>query len=67
MWLHSRRLLLFVVLALAACAAARRYACPMHPLIEGSEPGQCPKCGMALQPVEPRESAGPSGAGHHSH
>jgi len=25
------------------------YVCPMHPEIEQSEPGDCPKCGMALE------------------
>ena len=31
----------------------RMYTCPMHPEIRESEPGSCPKCGMALEPVEP--------------
>lgn len=26
------------------------YTCPMHPEIEQVGPGQCPKCGMALEP-----------------
>ena len=26
------------------------YTCPMHPEIEQPEPGNCPKCGMALEP-----------------
>ena len=26
------------------------YTCPMHPEIIRSEPGTCPKCGMALEP-----------------
>ena len=26
------------------------YVCPMHPEIIRSEPGSCPKCGMALEP-----------------
>ncbi len=26
------------------------YTCPMHPEIEQSGPGSCPKCGMALEP-----------------
>lgn len=29
------------------------YTCPMHPEIRESEPGACPKCGMALEPAEP--------------
>jgi len=27
------------------------YTCPMHPAIRQSEPGACPKCGMALERV----------------
>ena len=26
------------------------YTCPMHPEIIRSEPGNCPICGMALEP-----------------
>lgn len=26
------------------------YSCPMHPEIEQDHPGDCPKCGMALEP-----------------
>lgn len=26
------------------------YTCPMHPEVARSEPGKCPKCGMALKP-----------------
>ena len=25
------------------------YTCPMHPEVERSEPGKCPKCGMNLE------------------
>ncbi|HYY08622.1 MAG TPA: permease [Actinomycetota bacterium] len=32
------------------------YGCPMHPEVRSSEPGTCPKCGMALVPVD-RSSA----------
>lgn len=28
------------------------YSCPMHPEVHRSEPGSCPKCGMALEPRE---------------
>src|SRR5262245_50510343 len=28
------------------------YTCPMHPEIRQVGPGTCPKCGMALEPVE---------------
>jgi Heavy metal binding domain len=27
------------------------YACPMHPTIKYDHPGDCPICGMKLQPV----------------
>jgi Cu+-exporting ATPase len=33
-------------------AAASDYTCPMHPEVEQQEPGDCPKCGMALEPKE---------------
>ena len=29
------------------------WTCPMHPQIRRQAPGQCPICGMALEPVEP--------------
>jgi Cu+-exporting ATPase len=29
------------------------YTCPMHPEIRQDHPGNCPKCGMALEPVLP--------------
>jgi Cu+-exporting ATPase len=29
------------------------YTCPMHPEIREAHPGACPKCGMALEPVDP--------------
>ena len=32
------------------------YVCPMHPEVEQSEPGRCPKCGMALVPKGSMES-----------
>lgn len=30
---------------------ASEYFCPMHPDVRSPQPGQCPKCGMALQPA----------------
>src|SRR5262245_25402130 len=27
------------------------YTCPMHPEVRHYEPGSCPRCGMALEPV----------------
>lgn len=40
----------------ASAPAAAQYTCPMHPEVISNEPGECPKCGMALEPVAP---AGP--------
>lgn len=29
------------------------WTCPMHPQIQQDHPGNCPLCGMALEPTEP--------------
>ena len=34
------------------------YTCPMHPEIRQRGPGDCPKCGMALEPLEPSAEEG---------
>lgn len=39
--------------ALPEAAEGSTWTCPMHPQIRRDEPGQCPICGMALEPVEP--------------
>jgi P-type Cu+ transporter len=36
-----------------AAAAGTIYTCPMHPEIRQDHPGNCPKCGMTLEPVMP--------------
>ena len=37
------------------------YTCPMHPEIVRDEPGDCPKCGMALEPMGvPAADEGPN-------
>ena len=36
------------------------YTCPMHPEIRQSGPGNCPICGMALEPVLATAAAGPN-------
>jgi Cu+-exporting ATPase len=36
------------------------YTCPMHPEIRQDHPGDCPKCGMALEPVMPTLEEGDS-------
>jgi P-type Cu+ transporter len=35
------------------------YTCPMHPEIRQEGPGNCPICGMALEPLEVTADAGP--------
>lgn len=42
----------------AACAAGIIYTCPMHPEVRQDHPGSCPKCGMALEPVDAFEGGG---------
>ena len=34
------------------------YTCPMHPEIRQDKPGNCPKCGMALEPLIPELEEG---------
>lgn len=41
-------------------AEAGRYTCPMHPEVRRPEPGSCPKCGMALDPLAPMAPATPT-------
>ena len=36
------------------------WTCPMHPEIRRDGPGQCPICGMALEPLEPTLEEGPN-------
>jgi Cu+-exporting ATPase len=33
--------------------AGRSYTCPMHPEVRSDRPGVCPKCGMALEALDP--------------
>ncbi|MBU4184476.1 MAG: heavy metal translocating P-type ATPase [Gammaproteobacteria bacterium] len=37
----------------APAAAGPVYTCPMHPEIRQDHPGNCPKCGMTLEPLLP--------------
>ena len=37
----------------APAAADTVYTCPMHPEIRQDHPGNCPKCGMTLEPLLP--------------
>jgi Cu+-exporting ATPase len=36
------------------------YTCPMHPEVVSDRPGNCPKCGMALEPRTAALEEGPS-------
>jgi Cu+-exporting ATPase len=44
----------------AAAAPGTVYTCPMHPQIRQPQPGNCPICGMALEPEVPAIEEGPS-------
>ena len=37
----------------AEASGVSRYTCPMHPEIVEDHPGDCPKCGMALETARP--------------
>ncbi len=37
------------------------YTCPMHPEVRQKGPGNCPKCGMSLEPVIPVTKKAPEG------
>lgn len=41
-----------------ATDAAPVWTCPMHPEIRKPEPGNCPICGMKLQPAPPKAPGG---------
>lgn len=44
----------------ADIGAGTIYTCPMHPQIRQAGPGNCPICGMALEPETPVVETGPS-------
>jgi len=43
-----------------AAAPGTIYTCPMHPQIRQDHPGNCPICGMTLEPEMPTAETGPS-------
>ena len=46
--------------ATPAAPRGTKYTCPMHPQIIRDAPGDCPICGMALEPVGVPAEAGPN-------
>ena len=38
------------------------YTCPMHPEVRQNQPGNCPKCGMFLEPMKSSDNGGGSKA-----
>ena len=46
--------------SMPAPAAGVEYTCPMHPEVRQFGPGNCPKCGMALEPVTVTAEAVPN-------
>ncbi|GLQ46283.1 copper-translocating P-type ATPase [Dyella lipolytica] len=45
-YLHEHRVV-------EAMVPGATYTCPMHPEVQQDGPGDCPKCGMALEPMMP--------------
>jgi P-type Cu+ transporter len=41
---------------LSQSSAGTIYTCPMHPEVRQLGPGNCPKCGMALEPLMPTDT-----------
>lgn len=46
--------------ALPQAAEGTIWTCPMHPEIRRDGPGQCPICGMGLEPLQPTLEEGPN-------
>ncbi len=44
----------------AAAPDGTKWTCPMHPQIVRDQPGPCPICGMALEPMVPTAEEGPN-------
>lgn len=48
--------------ATTAARATAVYACPMHPQYRSDHPGDCPSCGMRLEPVREEGAAASGGS-----
>lgn len=48
-----------IPIAAKPASSASKYTCPMHPEIIQDGPGSCPKCGMALEALQPTAELGP--------
>src|SRR5215469_390805 len=46
--------------SITAAAGEVLWTCPMHPQIVRKEPGNCPICGMALEPMTPATGDAPN-------
>ena len=57
---HHHRDRHVLVAELETAAAGTIWTCPMHPQIRRNGPGQCPICGMALEPLEPTVDEAPN-------
>src|SRR5260370_20274066 len=53
---------------IAAYQQSTVYTCPMHPEVQSSNPGKCPKCAMTLvvQPPKPEQKAAATDGGPQS-
>ena len=65
-------LALFANAQTVAAPAAQKYTCSMHPEVVMDAPGDCPKCGMTLEPVKAEETKPPTPKSekktpHHEH
>ena len=55
---HERKATATEKIELGADPRGTIYTCPMHPEIVRNEPGACPRCGMALEPMTVSASEG---------
>jgi Cu+-exporting ATPase len=51
---HCRQKFLAPASEIKRTSQTSLYTCPMHPEVKADHPGDCPKCGMALEALDPR-------------